>query len=173
MTDELMHLLDKAHGFAKNDEPIIAFSIQPQQTVLMSQAFAKSAPNITLEIGYENIAKQYFHHEPPTADELEYAINTIEDEIAKVTHQVPSGLFVCQDKAIIHLAKLSGVTTEPMQLPRTQLESLFSQYAEIITGRPARERDGETDVSAIFYARLLILREMMHHLKFSQLLCLG
>lgn len=123
---------------------------------------------MTLPIGYRGISERYFKHTPPTYDEIEYAINDIEDEIERVAKHIPhDGYHLVTDTAYIKtIAKLTRFDdTVPTMLSRDEMERLFGEYAEIVTGRPARSY--EPDISPLFYAQLLIFREYMHHLKFT------
>lgn len=126
---------------------------------------------VVLPIGTEMIAKRHFPHTPPTYDDIEYAINDIEDEIEKVAALIPlegNGYqFISFNSYLRQLALACFVKeADIMVLPRTSLERLFGEYAEIVTGRPPRSY--EPDVSPLFYSQLLIFREYFHHLKFTQ-----
>jgi hypothetical protein len=124
---------------------------------------------IELPIGFDFISTRYFKHTPPTYDEIEYAINHVEDEIEKVARSIPSDnhQLVTNTAYIRHITHLCGVAhSNAMPLSRAALEALFGQYAEIAMGRPSRAN--EADISPRFYAQLLILREVMHHLKFGR-----
>ena len=122
---------------------------------------------ISLPVGYEDISHRFFKHTPPTPDDIEYAINYIEDEIERVVPGIPSNYALYNANDFIRqIASLCGIkTSTAMSLTRDQLEYLFGQYAEISMGRPARSN--EADISPLFYAQLLIFREFMHHLKFA------
>ena len=48
---------------------------------------------ISLPVGYEDISARFFRHTPPTPDDIEYAINYIEDEIEKVVPKIPHTFF--------------------------------------------------------------------------------
>lgn len=125
--------------------------------------------SIILPVGYSLISNRYFKHTPPTYDDIEYAINYIEDEIEKIVPQISTDNFtlITDDEFIHHIALLSGSTdSSEIRLQRDALEYLFGQYAEISMGRHPRAH--ETDISPQFYAQLLIFREFMHHLKFDQ-----
>lgn len=124
---------------------------------------------ISLPVGYADISARFFKHTPPTPDDIEYAINYIEDEIERIVPRIPKQYLLCStDDFIRQIAVLCGIENMPaMILPRDQLEDLFGQYAEVSMGRPPRKH--ETDISPQFYAKLLILREFMHHLKFPEL----
>ncbi len=133
--------------------------------------FAQSEDVVIVPIGYDLISTRYFRHTPPTYDDIEYAINYIEDEIEKAAAHIPSdGFYLATDmKFIRHLAVLSGLEEgEEINFKREELERLFGQYAEIAMGR--HPYPDETDISTKFYAQLLIFREYMHHLKFERVL---
>lgn len=149
-------------------------SIQPViLTIDQTTSLFRSEPDalvITLPVGYELVASRYFRHTPPNYDDIEYAINYIEDEIEKVVRQIPAvnAELVTEVGFIRRIALLCGCPDEPhIHLGRDVLERLFGRYAEIAVGRPPRA--DETDVSPMFYAQLLIFREFMHHLKFEQI----
>ena len=124
---------------------------------------------ISIPVGFKNISDRYFKHTPPTPAEIEYAINEIEDEIEKIVPKLAGYETIYnRDDFIIHLAQLSKVDDAPvMAFARDRLESVFGQYAEISMGRPPSSV--ESDVSPLFYAQILLIREFMHHLKFNQL----
>lgn len=124
---------------------------------------------ISIPVGFKYISDRYFKHTPPTPAEIEYAINEIEDEIEKIVPKLAGYETVYNsDGFIVHLALLSKVDDAlVMVLSRDCLESVFGQYAEISMGRPASS--AESDISPLFYAQILLIREFMHHLKFNQL----
>ena len=128
----------------------------------------KETITVTLPVGSDLISTRYFKHTPPTYDEIEYAINYIEDEIEKAARSIPADNhpLVTDSSYIREIARLCGVEySTAMHLSRDALEYLFGQYAEIAMGRPPRRH--ESDISPRFYAQLLIFREFMHHLKFD------
>ncbi|WP_165313575.1 hypothetical protein [Vibrio ziniensis] len=123
---------------------------------------------ISLPVGFDLISTRYFKHTPPTYDDIEYAINYIEDEIEKVVPQIASnGFTLITDMGFIRqIAILSGLTdSSEIHFKRDDLEYIFGQYAEIAMGRHPYPH--ESDISPKFYAQLLIFREFMHHLKFD------
>ncbi len=144
------------------DDTAILFEISSDESVF----YLSEDNRVTLPVGYQLVSTRFFRHTPPNADDIEYGINYIEDEIAKVVHSVPSQsrpLFTVTD-FVRSLALLCFIPDQPViELSTRQLENLFSQYAEIIVGRPPRS--DEPDTSPEFFAKLLILREFMHHFK--------
>ncbi|PLY03346.1 MAG: hypothetical protein C0624_06940 [Desulfuromonas sp.] len=144
--------------FLQIDESTSSFCFKNSDTV-----------TITLPVGYAAISERYFKHTPPTYDEVEYAINYIEDEIEKVAPEIArKGYHLVTDTPFIrNIAQLCGVeTSKEMALSREAHELVFGQYAEIAMGRPPRPH--ESDISPRFYAQMLILREYLHHLLFEQ-----
>ncbi|MFM2480492.1 hypothetical protein [Celerinatantimonas sp. YJH-8] len=124
---------------------------------------------LVIPVGYELISTRFFKHTPPTPDELEYAINYIEDEyeklFPKINHQ---SVLYTTDLAIRHIAELCYIPGQSVvRLPRESMESLFGLFAEVMLGRPS-EFDA-ADTSAVGYAQLLILRECLYHLKFDHI----
>lgn len=64
---------------------------------------------VFLPVGFDLVSLRYFKHSPPTYDDIEYAINYIEDEIERVAKKVPyDGYSLVTDQPFIQdLAKLS------------------------------------------------------------------
>lgn len=133
--------------------------------------FKKNDPIfVTIPVGFELISSRYFKHTPPNYDDIEYAINFIEDEIEKVVPIIPMNEhhLVTNTSFIREIAHLCGIEYKhEMKLSRDELEHLFGQYAEIAMGR--QPGPNETDISQRFYAQLLIFREFMHHLRFEEI----
>ena len=121
---------------------------------------------ITLPFGDKMIAEKYFKSLPPTEAEIEYAIQEIEDELMIVSSKVielNSKLFTLDEK----INELLAYAGRDGNMSIADLEGLFSRFAAIVTGRPA-----STDIlplDNIFNAYLLILREILHHLKFENI----
>lgn len=162
-------------SYSNDKESDIPNSLIDPQTIFMIIGASESSfhlnhqrSTVTLPVGYDLVSSRYFTHTPPTYDDIEYAINYIEDEIEKVVPKIPTaGFTLITNVAFIRvIALLSGAQdmTE-IRLQRDDLEYLFGQYAEIAMGRPPRPH--EADLSPKFYAQLLIFREFMHHLKFN------
>jgi exopolyphosphatase/pppGpp-phosphohydrolase len=118
-----------------------------------------------LQIGSLRTAREHFHHAPPSALELENAIQAVEDDIMPLWRAMPrGGSLHSADGLLREMAVLSGSATAT-QLSLDDVEQLFGRMTAIALGRPASQdvlRDGG-DLAAA----LLILRELMHHLKFE------
>jgi exopolyphosphatase/pppGpp-phosphohydrolase len=118
-----------------------------------------------LQIGSLRTAREHFHHVPPSALELEDAIQAVEDAIMPLWQALPrGGSLYCSDGLLREMAVLSGSATAT-QLSLDEVEHLFGRMTAISLGRPASQDvlRGGGDLAAA----LLILREFMHHLKFD------
>jgi exopolyphosphatase/pppGpp-phosphohydrolase len=122
---------------------------------------------LVLAIGTEKTGQEFFHHAPPTPEEVENAINVVEDEVARAYKLTGKGSILCTTdtsiREIVHLASVPDQTE--MLLSREAMESLFTRLAALSMGRPTAKDDLRVDAS--FSATLLILREVMFHLGFT------
>lgn len=120
-----------------------------------------------IPVGFEQISNKYLKSTPPTHDEIEYAINYIKDEIEKLVKKLPSNYsIISNDNFILEFAKMCDIKIDGKALfEKEKLEYLFGQYAEVSMGK--YPQSFQSDLSPIFYSKLLILREYMHHLKFD------
>lgn len=120
-------------------------------------------------VGSQKTADDYFRHAPPTPEELERAIAAVEDEVMRVRMMITSrsALFTT-DAAIREIATIAGVPEGPgMAFGLDVMERTFERMAAVVLGRPAIREDLPAD--AAFVATLLILREVMHHLRFPSI----
>lgn len=114
----------------------------------------------TLAIGSQSIPREHFRHDPPSPLEMELAIAAVEEEVIPLHAMVP------QDSALyVPAAALAGINTAGTLLVIDLLENLFNRLAAVSAGRPATQETAPLD--GAFYARVLILREFMHHLGFT------
>lgn len=117
---------------------------------------------IDLAAGARRIATRHFHASPPRPVELENAIQDIEDALLPADGRFASHTLTSDEAWLGELASLAGAA--PGALGRDAVESLFGRLAALSEGRPLSQ-DG-MPVEPLFAARLLILRELMHHLDF-------
>ncbi|WP_244664907.1 hypothetical protein [Candidatus Symbiopectobacterium sp. 'North America'] len=142
--------------------PITFLDIAAEQTVVVASPDA-DAPRLAL--GYEKAAATFFRHLPPTPDEMERAIMTVEDEVTRIRQQVDTQhpLYLC-DPALTSLADTTGVPANAhgWHIEQDDIERLFKRFEQVMLGCPASWEAIPLDNA--FTARLLILREFMHHL---------
>lgn len=121
---------------------------------------------ITLPIGSEQMVRKYLKHEIPTEAETEYAINYIEDELMSKKELKNQGeVLVYNDPDVHEILQKNGM--EGNSISRKTIESIFTEYAYIVMGRPASL--GITEFNALDFATLLLLREITHHLNFEEI----
>ncbi|MDR3704560.1 MAG: hypothetical protein P4L28_01470 [Paludibacteraceae bacterium] len=142
--------------------------IQSSQTLIVTKDEELNTIIIVLNLGTDTIGA-IFNEEPPPPEEIEKAINIIEDELMLAVRVLGPDTELCSKdvflKTIINLAYTSATSNN---LSRVAMEALFTRFAVISMGRSP-----QTDaipVNASFSANMLILREIMHHLKFEKIL---
>ncbi len=151
---------------------ITLLHISEEYTLVASGKSSSEPDNIwTFPLGSERTAREFFKQSPPSASEIEYAINFIEEEIIPIKKNLSAGstLFTFSP-AILKVALQSDKeqSSPEITLSIKEMEDVFSRLAAIISGRPY-STDTLPD-SASFAAALLILREFMHHLEFQNIL---
>lgn len=125
----------------------------------------------TLELGDQLITDRFFNEFPPTSNEIDHAINFTEETLAPVQDlfEAETVLF-SHDSLAMEIAQLAFNTSKEgkqINVPAVELENVFYRLSEIVNGLPASQ-DVLPD-SNQFAAYLLIIREVMHHLGFEQL----
>lgn len=150
--------------------PVTILHIHADFTLIASGQEATPENLWLLEIGSKKTSQEFFRHNPPTPGEVEEAIQTVEDEVMALSKLLPanSALYTT-DTAIRHIAlqKDNTENTSEIILSRPYMEQIFGRLAAIISGRPAGSDSLPTDNA--FAATLLILREVMFHLKFTEI----
>ena len=118
---------------------------------------------LQLPLGAERTAREFFRHAPPAPLELEHAIEAVEDAVMPVRSQLPAqARLVSRDPALWVLARHAGVADKsPAWLGLDAVEQLFNRLADRSAGRPATQDTLPVDGASA--ARLLILREALHH----------
>ena len=147
--------------------PATLLHIGAEQTVVIRGHLPDSSEQLTLAIGAEKTAREFFRHEPPTLGEIENAIMHVEDEIARARAKIPrhSALF-SMDAGIREIAQLADKRDQAQGILSLEaMERIFDRLAALAQGHPASQAG--LPASNIFAARLLILREFMHHLQFE------
>lgn len=152
--------------------PLIAvLHIGAQQTGVAFGDRSDAAPIMALATGSQAIAEGCFKHAPATALELENAIAIVEDEIARARPSLLGSVPLhTADAPLCEIARLAGISdSSAMVLSRDAVEQTFERMVSVALGRPAA-RSG-LPIDNEFSARLLILRELMHHLQLATIIC--
>ncbi|MCI1648677.1 MAG: hypothetical protein LKI39_13305 [Bacteroides sp.] len=128
-----------------------------------------SAPEgvTTLPFGSKSLSNKYFIHTPPNENEIEIVINLVEDALMPIVADIKKKNYqlVTLDKNAKDIAFYAEV--EGTSLSVKDVEGIFSRMAAIITGRPASTDLLPEENSFIAYE--LILREVMNHLGFHNI----
>ncbi|MBU6257384.1 MAG: hypothetical protein KGL18_02565 [Burkholderiales bacterium] len=110
-----------------------------------------------LDLGAARIARYFFHHDPPTAPEIERAIDATEDEIMRLgPRALAAGPLCSNSPALRPWAAVCG----PLMSVEL-VESWFSRLALAAQGQPQSMQGLPAGREAA--ATLLVLREFMHH----------
>lgn len=143
----------------------VRLTIAPQETVLSGTSLGAGV--CRLAVGWETLA-QRFRHDVPTPEEIERAIDVVEDEIASVARDFRGSSLLADDAAIGAIAQAVGApAVGDAVMSVDAVENLFTRMAAGAAGSLAR-----SDALAQgrrFAATLLILRELMHHLQLSSI----
>ncbi len=145
---------------------LAALHIGGERTALAVGADDEPATVVALALGSVKTAAAHLRHDPPSPIEMENAIMVVEDELVRVRERVAGCALVTMDPAIAEIARLAGVAAHPeMTLSLEAVEQTFDRFSGVVLGRPAASEGLPT--GGAFAATLLILRELMHHLKFA------
>lgn len=149
-------------------QPVALLDITAEQMTLAYGTTDEPKEIWTYPLGSDIISKKYFHHSPPTPNEVEYAINTIEDTIIPIQKKLnPQTKLYTFNPVIAEIANLNASAPHPSELDIKEMESVFSRLALIISGRPSSTDN--LPGTPKFAATLLLLREIMHHLRFNSI----
>lgn len=147
-------------------EPVTLLHIGRRRTTLVSGMGTTEYAAITLALGSSKTAEDFFKHDPPRPGEIENAIAAIEDELARARAIIADGsvLATCDD-SLRGLADATGVAAANERvLSLEAVEQLYQNVAATSLGAATVR----TDVGpyATYVATVLILRDLMHHLRF-------
>ncbi|MES2839608.1 MAG: hypothetical protein V4794_04975 [Pseudomonadota bacterium] len=122
--------------------------------------------SLALDLGTASTAHRFFRDDLPTPLELERAIDHVEDELMRAVAWTAGRSTLVADHPLMRaLAQAEGQSSETV-LTREVVEGLFQRLASGALGDPSALRGLPAGQEAA--ATLLILRELMHHLGFSQ-----
>jgi hypothetical protein len=121
----------------------------------------------TLALGTASLARQWMRHTPPTPLDIEHAIEQTEDIVMPLAAKlVRTGQLQLSGSGAALI--LQGVGAEPdaeLHWNLDEVEDLFHRIAMVSQGRPSGQEALPT--APEFYAAMVILRECLHHLRFS------
>ncbi|ACX88675.1 conserved hypothetical protein [Pectobacterium parmentieri WPP163] len=169
----LQHMYALARRRVALDVPVTVLYIGEQQTAVICGTASQPSVTLQLTIGFDKTAATFFKHLPPTPDEMELAIMAVEDEVTRIRYDIPAdSVLFSFDPALAAIAQISGVEEEKASwcLPQDDMERTFKRLERVMLGSPASWEG--IPLENAFSARLLILREFMHHHGFDSALIL-
>ncbi|MCL6315217.1 hypothetical protein [Pectobacterium atrosepticum] len=169
---DLQHMYSLARQRVAPDVPVTVLCIGEQQTTVICGTASLPSATLQLTIGFDKTAATFFKHLPPTPDEMELAIMAVEDEVTRIRHDIPAGSALFSfDPTLMAIAQISGVEEDAgWRLPQDDMERTFKRLERVMMGSPAAWEG--IPLENAFSARLLILREFMHHHGFDSALIL-
>ncbi|WP_409159462.1 hypothetical protein [Pectobacterium sp. B2J-2] len=170
---KLKHAYSLARQRVAPEVPVTVLCIGEQQTTVVCGTASQPSVTLQLTIGFDKTAATFFKHLPPTPDEMELAIMAVEDEVTRIRHDIPAdSVLFAFDPALVTIAQISGAEEEEAGwcLPQDDLERTFKRLERVMLGSPAAWEG--IPLENAFSARLLILREFMHHHGFDSALIL-
>ncbi|MFT7772478.1 esterase [Roseateles sp.] len=130
--------------------------IGEEQLVLLCGQGRKAQTEHRLDLGAARIARDFFRHDPPTAHEIEQAIDFAEEQIMRLGPRQEGGDLWSPSAGLRPWSAISG----PMMTIET-VEQWFGRLALAAQGRVGALEGLPQGRKAA--ATLLVLREFMHH----------
>lgn len=151
--------------------PSLCLSLSP----LAAQLQACSADGVAggtvlgrMDIGHETMEALFFKNGKLDAAHLERAIEWTEDRIQAARIPVPEGAQLFSRDADVHaLAQASGMTANSSILYVDAVEQIFSRLVMQSMGQAAPQ--DALPPTARFFATVVFVRELMHHLHFPHI----
>jgi len=164
----LSHAYAAARQSAGPDRNVVVLHIGDEQCGMAVGIGPQPQAFYALPMGSERTAREHFRSDPPTALAMENAIAAVEDVVMPLRPLLPQDASLyTQDAALREVATLAGEPASASVLPLESMEQCFDKLTAVVMGTPAA-RMGLPE-SRSFAARLLILREFMHHMQFARL----
>lgn len=137
--------------------------IGDEHVVVLSGPVDKHETVQQIDLGAARMASDYFQHDPPSAQDIERAIDFAEDEIMRLGKMTVVATKLWSTSANLQAwAAVSGPT-----MAIETIEQWFQRLAAASLGRPGAMRGLPAGRDAA--ATLLILREFMHHRGHSEI----
>ena len=152
--------------------PSLRLTFNPLTSQLKSCAAQDRAAGLVnghIEFSHAQMSALFFQNGALNAAALERAIEWAEDRIQAAKMHLPAGAQLYTSEADLRtLASVSGVTQgSPQVLHVDAVEQTFSRLVMQSMGQAALQE--ALPASAQFFATVVFVRELMHHLHFSQI----
>lgn len=143
--------------------PLVWVHLGPEVLWLARQSGANGTEALDLDLGTHSTARLFFQSDPTTPLELERAIDHTEDELMRALAWSGGCTTLVTDHPVVRSMAQSGAA-----LSLEVVEAQFQRLASGSLGLPSSLKGLPPGREAA--AALLILRELMHHLKFNQVM---
>ena len=155
----VQHAFDRARQAAS--APLVWRHLGADTLWLARDGGEGGAAFLSLDLGTDSTARLFFRADLPRPQELERAIDHVEDELMRaVAWSAGPTTLATEHPLVLGLAQPGAV------VQRDAVEALFQRLASGALGDPSALKGLPSGREAA--ATLLILRELMHHLGFSQ-----
>ena len=145
----------------------VPFTLRFQELAaqIQSAPAANLVVNLSLPLSADALARDVLRHTPPRALAIEQAIERIEDAVMPARARLPEAFRLQTDDALLWAMVSDGGAeppkAEPIWLSTDAIEQLFNRLVARAEGRPASQDALPVDPASA--ARLIALREMLHH----------
>jgi len=122
-----------------------------------------------LPLGTASLARQWMRHTPPTPLDIEHAIEVTEDVLMPLAAKLArtEQLQLSGSGAALILQAVGAASDAALHWSLDEVEDLFNRIAMVSQGRPIGHEALPT--APEFYAAMVIVRECLHHLRFTEL----
>ncbi len=152
-------------------QPRLLLEFEEAVTWLRSLPGDGEAHQFALAVGVGSLVDKVLRHSPPKSLEIEEAIELVEEAVMPVRAQLPGDFqLICADSLLrvlcgqVHFAQDSGPNVSNATnhwLGIDAVEHLFNRLVARAEGRPASQ--DALNVEGVSAARLVIVREILHH----------
>ena len=145
--------------------PLLMLQFQELAAQIQSAPEAELAINLCLPLSVDALARDVLRHAPPRPLEIEQAIERVEDAVMPARARLPAVFRLQTGDALLRAVAGEGAVCpgdEPAWLGTDAVEQLFNRLVARAEGRPASQ-DPHFPVDGPSAARLVIVREMLHH----------
>ncbi len=141
--------------------PLVWLHLGADTLWLLRTGDAAGLDSMALDLGTDSTARLFFRSDLPQPVELERAIDHVEDELMRALSWSGGSATLATEHALVR-----GLAQTEAALSLESVETLFQRLASGALGDPSALKGMPSGREAA--ATLLILRELMHHLKFNQ-----
>ena len=126
-----------------------------------------------LQLGTASLARQWMRHTPPTPLDIEHAIEVTEDVLMPLAAKLArtEQLQLSGSGAALISQGVGAAPDVALHWSLEEVEGLFNRIAMVSQGRPIGHEALPT--APEFYAAMVIVRECLHHLRFTEVFVLS